>query len=85
MHDQLLPERTTVEPGYSEELQEALRERGHRVAWASGRESAVQGVRVWGHLRDGEEGEGEVLKMKDGGWMEAVGEPRQAGSGGVGV
>ncbi|KAJ8062137.1 hypothetical protein OCU04_008696 [Sclerotinia nivalis] len=78
MHDQLLPERTTVEPGYSEELQEALRERGHKVTWASGRESAVQGVRVWGDLSM-------VEGLNAGGWLEAVGEPRQKGSGGVGV
>ncbi|KAF7855356.1 hypothetical protein EAF04_010099 [Stromatinia cepivora] len=78
MHDQLLPERTTVEPGYSEELQEALRERGHKVTWASGRESAVQGVRVWGDLSMDE-------GLEAGGWLEAVGEPRQKGSGGVGA
>ncbi|CAD6445386.1 542ee6ce-5439-4df9-815e-cd030745262e [Sclerotinia trifoliorum] len=78
LHDQLLPERTTVEPGYSEELQEGLRERGHKVTWSSGRESAVQGVRVWGDLSmdDG---------LEVGGWLEAVGEPRQKGSGGSGV
>lgn len=79
MHDQLLPERTTVEPGYSKELMEALRTRGHTVAWASGRESAVQGIRVWGDLSV--EGGG----LRGGGWLEAVGEPRQKGSGGVGV
>jgi len=73
MHDQLLPERTTVEPGFSEELIESLRKRGHKVTRASGRESAVQGIRVWGDL------------LGEGGWLEAVGEPRQKGSGGVGV
>ncbi|ESZ90882.1 hypothetical protein SBOR_8723 [Sclerotinia borealis F-4128] len=79
MHDQLLPERTTVEPGFSEELQEALRKRGHNVAWASGRESAVQGIRAWGDLSM------EGKELRGGGWLEAVGEPRQKGSGGVGI
>ncbi|KAI9642753.1 hypothetical protein NHQ30_008485 [Ciborinia camelliae] len=79
MHDQLLPERTTVEPGFREELQRALRERGHTVAWASGRESAVQAVRAWGHLKV------EDCVVTGDGWLEAVGEPRQKGSGGAGV
>ncbi|THV53359.1 hypothetical protein BGAL_0053g00270 [Botrytis galanthina] len=79
MHDQLLPEKTTVEPGFDEELQEYLKERGHKVWKASGRESAVQGVRVWGDLSI--EGEG----LAGEGWLEAIGEPRQKASGGVGV
>ncbi|KAF7896558.1 hypothetical protein EAF00_006572 [Botryotinia globosa] len=84
MHDQLLPEKTTVEPGFNEELQEYLEERGHKVGKASGRESAVQGVRVWGDLSvEGEGLAGEGLAGE--GWLEAIGEPRQKASGGVGV
>ncbi|PQE07429.1 hypothetical protein CJF30_00007169 [Rutstroemia sp. NJR-2017a BBW] len=74
MHDQLLPERTTVEPGFSEDLVRGLVKRGHLVVASSGRESAVQGVRVWGGSGEGEES-----------WFEAVGEPRQKGSGGISV
>lgn len=79
MHDQLLPERTTVEPGFDEDLREALRTRGHNVVEAIGFGSAVQGVRAWGDLSVGRQG------FSGGGWLEAVGEPRQKGSGGAGV
>ncbi|QSZ31928.1 hypothetical protein DSL72_001497 [Monilinia vaccinii-corymbosi] len=80
MHDQLLPERTTVEPGYSRELMAALKERGHRVVEAIGFGSAVQAVRAWGDLSSNE---GTTLRGR--GWLEAVGEPRQKGSGGASV
>ncbi|KAG4025009.1 hypothetical protein MFRU_074g00150 [Monilinia fructicola] len=79
IHDQLLPERTTVEPGYSKELMAALLVRGHRVVETIGFGSAVQAVRAWGDLSPEKRSpKGEV-------WLEAIGEPRQKSSGGAGV
>jgi gamma-glutamyltranspeptidase/glutathione hydrolase len=49
IHDQLLPDETTVEIGMDKGTVESLKGRGHNVTWVSLGVSAVQGVRLLGN------------------------------------
>jgi len=49
IHDQLLPDLTTFELGFEENLVEGMRGRGHNITWVGNHQSAVQGVRLLGN------------------------------------
>jgi gamma-glutamyltranspeptidase/glutathione hydrolase len=45
IHDQLLPNISTVELGFDKKVVESLQQKGHNMTWVSGFFSSVQGVR----------------------------------------
>ncbi|KAI0598645.1 gamma-glutamyltranspeptidase [Biscogniauxia sp. FL1348] len=69
-HDQLMPDNAVFEWRFDNATVASMSDKGHNVTWAREGVSAVQGIRVAGDL------------ASDGGF-EAVGETRQANSGGL--
>ncbi|KAI5928222.1 gamma-glutamyltranspeptidase [Camillea tinctor] len=69
-HDQLMPDNAVFEWKFDNATVASMEEKGHNVTWTREGVSAVQGIRVAGDL------------ASDGGF-EAVGETRQANSGGL--
>ncbi|EHK99276.1 putative Gamma-glutamyltranspeptidase 1 [Glarea lozoyensis 74030] len=49
IHDQLLPNISTVELGFDKKVVESLQQKGHNMTWVSGFFSSVQGVRRLGN------------------------------------